>query len=178
MLARLRSDFPVCPESVEAHPQRAAVLVILFSKGRKMHVLMIKRARHLPTHAGEIAFPGGVVEAEDDSLLVTALRETEEEIGLDIADSSIIAQFPLVETLTGFEVTPYICLLEHLPKYRKNPKEVEEVFEMPLIPLLSTQAPDVGFKPSQEMVEFWFERHRIWGASAKILERFSSLHAI
>lgn len=153
-------------------------MVILFFKGTRMYVLMIKRARHLPTHAGEIAFPGGVFEEEDQNLAVTALRETEEEIGLEIDESSIIAQFPLVETLTGFEVTPFICLLERLPKYKKNPGEVEEVFEMPLIPLLSTQHPDVGFKPSQGMVEFWYERHRIWGASAKILERLARLHAI
>ena len=174
----LKNQFPVVREPVTLHAQRAAVLVILFNKNQRTHILMTKRALHLKIHAGEISFPGGIVEMEDEHLMNTALRETMEEIGLEVAPSQVISCLPIVQTLTGFEITPFVAILESLPDLTVCEDEVHEVLEMPLTTLLSTHQRDIGFKPSEEMVVYWYKCHRIWGASAKILRQIENLTGI
>jgi len=176
--ANLKNHFPIVRESIGLHPQRAAVLVILFYKNAKAHILMTKRALHLKIHAGEISFPGGVVEMEDGHLLNTALRETMEEIGLEIPPSRVIGCLPMVQTRTGFEITPFVATLQSLPDLTVSKEEVHEVLEMPLTTLLSTHQRDIGYKPSEEMVVYWHKCHRIWGASAKILRQIENLTGI
>lgn len=174
----LKNHFPVVQEPVAVHAQKAAVLVILFNKNSKAHVLMTKRALHLKIHAGEISFPGGIVELEDEHLMNTALRETMEEIGLEVDPSQVIGCLPKVETLTGIEITPYVAILPALPKLTVSEDEVHEILEMPLTALLSTQQRDIGYKPSDEMVVYWYQCHRIWGASAKILRQIENLSGV
>jgi len=173
--ANLKNHFPVVHEPITLHAQQAAVLVVIFNKNSKTHVLMTKRALDLKVHAGEISFPGGVVELEDEHLMITALRETMEEIGLDVAPSQVIGCLPMVQTRTGFKVTPFVAILQSLPELNVSEDEVHEVLEMPLTALLSTQQRDIGFKPSEEMVVYWYKHHRIWGASAKILRQIENL---
>jgi 8-oxo-dGTP pyrophosphatase MutT (NUDIX family) len=173
--SHLKNRFPVVRKSVELHAQRAAVLVILFNKNSKTHVLMTKRALHLKIHAGEISFPGGVMELDDEHLLNTAMRETMEEIGLDVDASKVIGCLPNVQTRTGFEITPFVAIIESLPGLTVSEEEVDEVLEMPLTALLSTHQRDVGYKPADNMVVYWFGCHRIWGASAKILRQIENL---
>ncbi len=175
---QLKSRYPVVRESVEPHPQRAAVLVILFAKRGEAHTVMTKRALDLKVHAGEIAFPGGVVEPDDPDLLATALRETEEEIGVEVSPAQVIGRLPTVETLTGFEIAPFVCQVDAALRYRPCPDEVDAVLEIPLAALLSTQQRDIGFKESDGMVVYWHKHHRIWGASAKILQQIESLHVL
>ncbi|TDJ59843.1 MAG: CoA pyrophosphatase [Nitrospina sp.] len=165
----LLEQYPVIPQPVEDHPQNAAVLVILYPVGTQVNVLLIKRAAHLRSHAGEISFPGGMYETEDHSLLTTSLRETREEVHIEIAESQVIACLPQVMTLTGFQVTPYLALLEGRPPYEKNPEEVEAVLDVPLVPLLATHHRDVGYPPAKNMVAYWYQQNRVWGATAKIL---------
>jgi len=174
----LKNRFPVVLEPVALHAQRAAVLVVLFNKNSKAHILMTKRALHLKIHAGEISFPGGVVEMEDEYLMNTALRETLEEIGLEVDPSQVIGCLPTVETRTGFEVTPFVAILPSLPGLTVAEDEVLEVLEMPLTALLSTQQRDIGYKPSEKMVVYWYKCHRIWGASAKILRQIENLTGV
>jgi 8-oxo-dGTP pyrophosphatase MutT (NUDIX family) len=171
----LKNHFPVVREPVELHAQRAAVLVILFNKNAKAHILMTKRALDLKIHPGEISFPGGVIEIEDEHLMNTALRETLEEIGLEVEPSKVIGRLPKVQTRTGFEITPFVAILPSLPELTPCEEEVHEVLEMPLTALLSTHQRDIGFKPSDEMVVYWYKCHRIWGASAKILRQIENL---
>ncbi len=171
----LKNHFPVVRESVAPHAQRAAVLVIIFNKNSKAHLLMTKRALDLKIHAGEISFPGGVMELEDEDLMNTALRETREEIGLEVDPSKVIGCLPKVQTLTGFEITPFVTILQSLPELTVSDEEVHEVLEMPLTALLSTHQRDIGYKPSEKMVVYWFNCHRIWGASAKILRQIENL---
>jgi 8-oxo-dGTP pyrophosphatase MutT (NUDIX family) len=173
--ANLKNNFPVVRESVALHAQRAAVLVILFNKNSKTHVLMTKRSLDLKIHAGEISFPGGIMEPDDEHLMNTALRETIEEIGLDVDASQVIGCLPRVQTRTGFEITPYVAILQSLPDLTISEEEVHEVLEMPLTALLSTHQRDVGYKPAEKMVVYWFKCHRIWGASAKILRQIENL---
>lgn len=178
LTTNLKNRFPVIREPVALHAQRAAVLVVLFNKNQRAHILMTKRALHLKIHAGEISFPGGVVEIEDEYLLNTALRETMEEIGLEVAPSQVIGCLPKVQTRTGFEITPFVAILKSLPDLTACEDEVHEVLEMPLTALLSTHQRDIGYKPSEEMVVYWYKCHRIWGASAKILRQIENLTGI
>jgi 8-oxo-dGTP pyrophosphatase MutT (NUDIX family) len=161
---------------IQSYPQKAAVLVILYPKNNKTHVLMTKRALHLRSHAGEISFPGGVYEADkDNDLLETALRETDEEVGVKIETSKVIAELPVVNTRFGFEITPFVCVISETMDFEPEEDEVDEILEIPFTSMLSTQQRDVGFSPEKDMVMYWFKHHRIWGASAKILLKIQHL---
>ena len=107
-----------------------------------------------------------------------AIRETMEEIGLEVAPSNVIGCLPKVQTRTGFEITPFVAILKSLPDLTVCEDEVHEVLEMPLTALLSTHQRDIGYKPSEEMVVYWHKCHRIWGASAKILRQIENLASI
>lgn len=177
LTAKLRQNYPVLREPAEPHPQRAAVLAILYPRHGRTHALMIKRADHLKVHPGEISFPGGVFREEDGDLLTTALRETAEELALEVPADSVVGKLSAVMTRTGFEITPFVAMLDGPVRYEANEEEVELALEIPLTPLLATQQPDVGYKPSEEMFVFWFQQYRIWGASARILHEISVLCA-
>ena len=173
---KLKNEFPITQCENQTYLQKAAVLVILYPKNNKTHVLMTKRALHLRSHAGEMSFPGGVYEEdEDDDLLATALRETNEEVGVKIETSKVIAELPTVNTRFGFEITPFVCVTSETLEFDPEEDEVDEILEIPFTPLLASQQRDVGFRPEQDMVMYWFKHHRIWGASAKILLKIQQL---
>ena len=172
---KLQHDFPLVRETTFPHPQRAAVMVMLYPKTKKTYVLMTRRAMHLKYHAGEVSFPGGVFEEQDDDLLATALRETEEELAIQVQPEDVLGQLPVVNTRLGFEITPFVSVLPSAPEYEPAENEVGEVLEIPFTSLFLTQQRDVGSKPSEEGVMYWFHHHRIWGASAKILKQISHL---
>ncbi len=173
---RLKNEYPLIQKPTEPHPLKAAILVMLYPRHNKTHVLMTKRALHLKSHAGEIGFPGGVYEEdEDENLLETALRETYEEVGVQVEASKVIAQLPIVNTRLGFEITPFVSVLSETLQFKPEEEEVEEILEIPFTSLLATQQRDIGFNPEQDMVMYWFQHHRIWGASAKILREIQHL---
>ena len=172
---KLKNEFPITQRENQPYPQKAAVLVILYPKNSKTHVLMTKRALHLRSHAGEISFPGGVYEEDDDDLLATALRETNEEVGVKIETSKVIAELPTVYTRFGFEIMPFVCVTSETLEFDPEEDEVDEILEIPFISLLATQQQDVGFSPEKDIVMYWFKHHRIWGASAKILLKIQQL---
>ena len=168
---KLKSKFPLIQDSIGAHPQKAAVLVMLYPKHKMTHVLMIKRAMHLKIHAGEIGFPGGGYEEEDKNLLATALRETREEVGVHVKASKVIAQLPIVKTRLGFEIMPFVAVLSELKKFELQEDEVDEILEIPVTPLISTQQKNIGSNSRKDIVTYRFKHHKIWGASAKILQK-------
>jgi 8-oxo-dGTP pyrophosphatase MutT (NUDIX family) len=173
---KLKNEFPLTQRVIQSYPQKAAVLVILYPKNNKTHVLMTKRALHLRSHAGEISFPGGVYEEDkDNDLLETALRETDEEVGVKIETSKVIAELPVVNTRFGFEITPFVCVISETMDFDPEEDEVDEILEIPFTSMLATQQRDVGFSPENDMVMYWFKHHRIWGASAKILLKIQHL---
>ena len=175
LINRLKQDYPVFREPVEPSPRLAAVMVVLYEKKSKSYITLIRRSYDLKNHAGEIGFPGGGYEKKDGDLLETARRETQEELNLLVKESMIIGRLPPVNTLTGFNVTPFVALIDHEPVYSPNHREVNEVIDIPLIPLLETQVPDQKFKASMNMVEFWYRKNRIWGATSKILLQLAQL---
>jgi 8-oxo-dGTP pyrophosphatase MutT (NUDIX family) len=171
---RLKAEYPVPKASRPESSKSSAVLVVLYTRHRQPHVLLIQRSQDLRLHAGEISFPGGFYEEPDGTLLTTALRETREELDLDIPASQVSGLLPTVQTLTGYTISPFITILDQLPSYRKN-QEVQKVLEIPLLPLLSTHHREMGYPPQKQMVAYWHLEHRVWGATAKILHRIRGL---
>lgn len=114
----------------------AAVLFPIVQRGSGETVLLTQRTAHLRDHGGQISFPGGRVEAGDPSPVHTALRETEEEIGLTRDHVEILGFLPEYHTGTGFRVTPVVALLTPPFELAPDPFEVAEVFEVPLAFLL------------------------------------------
>jgi 8-oxo-dGTP pyrophosphatase MutT (NUDIX family) len=115
-----------------APPRPAAVLVPLVMRSAGLTVLLTERTAHLNSHAGQVAFPGGRTEPHDTSAVATALRETEEEIGLSRTHVEIIGQLPQYITGSGFSVTPVVGLVDPLHSIQIDDNEVAEIFEVPL----------------------------------------------
>lgn len=124
---------------IQRAPAAASVLVPLVMREDGLHVLLTMRTAHLRDHAGQISFPGGRVEAYDVDAVATALRETEEEVGLDRRHIEVIGALPTYATVTGFVVTPVVALIEPGFTLNIDDFEVAEAFEVPL-PFLMTPA--------------------------------------
>ena len=156
----------------------AAVLVPLFELDGEAHVVLIKRPQTMPSHRGEMAFPGGKYEpGVDADLEATALREAFEEVGLDPKDVEVVAQLDGIGTVaTRFTITPFVGFLPTRPVLRPNPREVDRVLEVPLSDFL---ADDVY---REERWDSWMEDldvhfyeladETVWGATARILTSF------
>ncbi len=157
----------------------AAVLLAVVPRPEPTIVLTVRSA-HLPVHAGQIAFPGGKIDAQDSHAVEAALREAHEEIGLSPSCVEVLGELPAFFTGTGFSVTPVIGLVPTDVVFRPNPGEVEQVFEVPLAFLLD---PD---NHRRQQVEFqgamrqWYampyvrngQEFYIWGVTAGILRNF------
>ena len=158
------------------HTRLAAVLVIIY--GSESTIIMTQRPKTMNLHAGEISFPGGTWKQDDDiDLLATALRETREEIDLDISRQQVIGQLGHVTTLnSGFTITPFVTMQSDIPTLKPN-SEIEEILRIPLFPLLKTLADDIdpSHKSIQEMYTFRYRDKIIWGASARILKQMTNL---
>ena len=125
---------------LEREPAPASVLVPLVLRDGTPQVLLTRRTDHLRDHAGQVSFPGGRVEAHDSDAIAAALREAEEEVGLDPALVEVIGQLPAYTTITNFVVTPVVALVAPhftLPSLKLDPFEVAEAFEVPLAYLMT-----------------------------------------
>ena len=132
-LERFRGDFQSEPSlPIRDNFRAAAVLVPLVDRPEGLSVLLTVRNSSLPHHAGQISFPGGRIETGDASAAATALRETEEEIGLPRASVEIIGRLDDYITGTGFLVAPIVGLVRPPYVLNPDPSEVEAVFEVPL----------------------------------------------
>ena len=163
------------PVSLVTGSVPSAVLVPLVELRGETHVLFIKRPETMPTHKGEIAFPGGKSDpAVDPDLLATALRETREEIGLDPGSVEVVARLGGVATAASrFTITPYVGFLEQPPALAPNPGEVVRVLEVPLAELLDAahyhEERWDGFQRDMSVYFFELVDETVWGATARIL---------
>jgi len=152
--------------------QPAAVLVG-FREDEQPQLVLTVRTNHLPSHAGQVAFPGGRSEPADGSAVVTALRESEEEIGLDRSCVTPLGYLDGFETISGFRITPVVATIAAGAKLTPSPDEVAEVFEVPLPFFLepaNLRRYTMEFRGHRRsMVEFIHGGHRIWGATAAML---------
>jgi 8-oxo-dGTP pyrophosphatase MutT (NUDIX family) len=117
-------------------PAAASVLVPLVERADGLHLLLTRRTDHLRDHAGQISFPGGRVEQQDADAVATALRETEEEVGLARAHVDVIGALPHYTTVTAFTVTPVVAIVRPPFALALDSFEVAEAFEVPLAYLM------------------------------------------
>ena len=166
---------PINPEIKSDVAYRlASVLVIIYGESPK--IIMTEKPKSMKFHAGEISFPGGKFDANDSDLLDTALRETSEEIGLNISKDQVIGQLTPVATLnSGFLILPFVTILDKIPQLVSN-SEVETLFHIPLNSFLKTMVQDtnLGHKSIDEMYTFEYQDQIVWGASARILKQIES----
>jgi len=157
---------------MDTSPVPAAVLVPLVMRAAPT-LLLTKRTAHLKKHAGQVSFPGGRIDPGDPHAEAAALREAEEEIGLDPAHVEIVGRMADYVTGTGYRITPVLGLVRPDLAYVPSPHEVEAVFEFPLTDLLDPEAPR---RQRQHVRGSWREYwvwphpdHFIWGATAAIM---------
>lgn len=156
-------------------PVPAAVLVPLVVRDEGLRLLLTMRTAHLHDHAGQISFPGGRVDPEDSNAIATALRETEEEIGLARHHIEIIGSLPDYQTGTGFKVTPVVGLVHPPFELAADEFEVAEIFEVPLDFLMNGanhQRRSAEFPNRPGRRSFYampWEQYFIWGATAAML---------
>lgn len=171
-----RSDYDLNPEMRSDAPEdltSAAVLIPLVLRAEGVTMLLTQRTDHLRDHAGQVSFPGGRVEAHDESAVATALRETEEEVGLSPSHIEIVGELDLYDTRTGFRITPVVGLVEPGFTLTLDEFEVAEAFEVPLSFVL-----DPANHQKRSLVWRGTERHfyllpyaerDIWGATAGMI---------
>lgn len=151
----------------------AAVLVPVVAREDALTVLLTRRTDHLHHHPGQISFPGGRVEETDVSAVMTALRETEEEIGLDPDCVELLGELPEYRTGTGFRITPVVGLVHPPFDLVLDSFEVAEAFEVPLSHFLDPASHQKHRAEYQgRMREYYampYGEHFIWGATAGIL---------
>ena len=160
----------------------AAVLFPIVSRDGVQTVLLTQRTAHLRDHAGQISFPGGRVEAADESPLHTALRETEEEIGLPREQVEILGYLPEYRTGTGFRVTPVVALVTPPFELVLDPFEVAEAFEVPLSFLLDPanhQRHSLHYRGAlRHFFAMPYGDYFIWGATAGMIRSLSERLAL
>ncbi len=152
----------------------AAVLCPLIARPGGLQLILTTRTADMPTHAGQIAFPGGGMRAGDASLAAAALREAEEEIGLAPDQVEILGGFGAFETISGFLVAPFIGLVSPGFVPRPDPREVADIFETPLSFLMN---PANHIRHSREWrgsarvyYAMPFGARYIWGATARMIK--------
>lgn len=156
----------------------AAVLLPIVEREEQLTVLFTQRAAHLKHHAGQVSFPGGKKEPGDDDLLSTALRETDEEIGLAHQHINVIGNLPPYRTVSKFEVVPYIALVSPPFELQLDHNEVAEVFEVPLGYLMDQNNHLIHWverKKQRHPIYFipWQDKN-IWGATAAFVRHLSN----
>ncbi|KQW88561.1 DNA mismatch repair protein MutT [Massilia sp. Root418] len=154
-------------------PKPAAVLVPLVQRPEGLSLLLTQRTDHLSSHAGQISFPGGRAEPYDAGPADTALREAEEEIGLDRRHAEIIGTLPVYYTGTNYSVTPVVALLHPPFELRADPGEVAEIFEVPLAFLMDgLNHQRLSAELASGRRSFYampYQGYYIWGATAGML---------
>ncbi len=165
----------------DKNPRKAAVLLLVYPKNREAHLVLIVRNAYEGVHASQIAFPGGKEEISDSDLSFTALRETEEEVGVPMEQIKIVRPFSQVYIPpSNFLVAPFLGITTNELQFRLDPHEVKAIVEFPLRTLLDDEIlTEVKMKTSyaNEMLvpAFKIEEHIVWGATAMMLSELKEL---
>lgn len=156
-------------ETDDAH-RRAAVLVPLFVRDGMLWVIFTRRTEMVEHHRGQISFPGGVEEPEDEDLAATALRETQEELGVLPGDVRLLGALSPIVTITDFAVAPFVGAIPQPYAFTPAESEIAEVIEAPLTALRDPTILETRVLPGRdEAVLFYhYGPHVIWGATALI----------
>jgi 8-oxo-dGTP pyrophosphatase MutT (NUDIX family) len=166
------------PQQLGGEPRYGGVLLLLYCKDKSLHIVLTRRRDDLASHAGQVSFPGGRNEAAE-SLLETALRETEEEVGIPAGNLEILgALSPIYIPPSDYEVHPYVAWFSNgnQPDFKAAPDEVAEIIEAPLATFLdpATRIEEQwDFSGQQILVPFFaVQEYKVWGATAVMLSEF------
>jgi len=177
----VRGDFAI-ERGAELPPTKltlAAVLVPLVKREPELTVLLTQSTSHLQAHAGQVAFPGGRIEASDLDPVQAALREAEEEVGLPPDHVSVIGRLDTYITGTGYEITPVVGLVRAPYPVRPDPHEVADVFEVPLAFVLDRANHERHSREFKGRIRSFFvlpyPGHYIWGATAGMLVNLAEI---
>ncbi|WP_291146766.1 CoA pyrophosphatase [Dokdonella sp.] len=167
------SDFPELWSDRPALRQ-AAVLLPVVCRNDALSMLFTRRNESMRQHAGQVSFPGGAVESGDSDAIATALRETREETGIDAGFITPLGFLDCFDTISGFCVSPVVALVREGFAAAPDPREVAEVFEVPLDYILEPdrmqRSEILWHGRGREIFEFDYAGKRIWGATAAILQ--------
>jgi 8-oxo-dGTP pyrophosphatase MutT (NUDIX family) len=154
----------------------AAVLLPLYQRNDRDYLLFTERTAHLEHHAGEISFPGGGHDPEDADLSATALRETEEELGIMRAHIEVLGRMDDFYSIHGYHVVPFVGTIPNPDYLQLDPFEIAGTFEAPLDHFRDPsihRVEDWQHRGRTHLVDFYqFEEHTIWGLTAAILRQF------
>lgn len=160
------------------HFRPAAVLVPIQERSDGDHLVLTQRAEMLNSHSGQVAFPGGKIDLQDSGPLEAALRESQEEIGIDPSHVRILGQLDQVTAAASYLVTPFVGLIPSLYEFRLNPKETTAVFTVPVTALLDHNNLTVDSRLSRmgsPIYHFQYQDWDIWGATARIVKQLLEL---
>lgn len=153
----------------------SAVMLVLFPRGAVPHLLLTKRTDHLHHHPGQISLPGGRREPEDRDLLATALRETEEEVGIPPRALRILGRLDDVNTVASdFLMTPWVAVADPLPELRPDAFEIARILEVPVRDLIRADA-QLPPSPGIRTLRYPLDGEDVWGATARVLRGFCAL---
>ncbi len=162
------------------NPKRAGVLALFYPVEDQPHVVLMKRNTYPGVHSGQISFPGGRLEPEDADLTETALRETEEEIGVDRSSIRVLGLLSKVFIPpSNFLVQPVMGFLDHRPEFVPHDHEVDELLELPMSSftnpqnLRATRVDVRGFKV--DVPAFHINGNIIWGATAMMMSEITHM---
>ena len=151
----------------------AGVLIPIVERRQSLSVLLTERSSSLRHHAGQVSFPGGGMEAHDADITATALREAQEEVGIEPHEVDIAGFLNPTPTVTGFAVTPVIGFVRESFCLNIDPVEVESAFEVPLDFLMDPRNEEHSEREFEgitiPVVTFHYDGQRIWGATAAML---------
>jgi len=174
-LGRSFGSRPGAPGTDEGSSQLrpAAVLIPLYVREKALWTLFTKRTDMVEHHKGQISFPGGGRSDRDANLWETAIRETEEEIGVPRSSIRILGALPKLQTVTDFEVSPFVGAIPYPVAFAPHAGEVESIIEVPMSYLLDPMVVEeraVKWKGRDVMtLVYHYKGHAIWGATARIL---------
>jgi 8-oxo-dGTP pyrophosphatase MutT (NUDIX family) len=158
----------------------AAVLIPIIDVAERPHVLLTTRTLALKSHSGQIAFPGGKIDNEDPSPIATALRETEEEIGIASHSIDILGEMPFYKSGSGYDIKPVVGKIIGNPALSLNPDEVEDCFTVPLDFLMNANNHKLDSKIWNNKRRYFYTMpyddetgtsRYIWGVTAGIIRR-------
>jgi 8-oxo-dGTP pyrophosphatase MutT (NUDIX family) len=161
-----------------ASRRQAAVLLALFKQDADYHLVLTKRTETLRLHKGQVSFPGGAHDLADGDLLTTALRESQEEVGIHPQDVTVVGRLDDLPTFsTSFLISSFVGLIPYPYSFRPNPLEVAAVFAVPLSVLADPAMAHTYTRSREdgatiEDYEFHVGGHVIWGATARIIRHF------
>ena len=161
------------PSALPGPGRRAAVLIVLYERDGEPHLLLTKRSDALPSHPGQISLPGGVVETGDASDRDTALRETEEEVGLARGTLRVLGELDDVHTMaSNFIIRPFVALLDGPMEAVASDAEVARIIDARVADLLAADAA-LPAMPAPLELRYPLAGEDVWGATARILRIFS-----